>query len=222
MGKTEIKIDSRELKRINRAEKYFKERFPRWTVSVEELEYGDYVCKDCAIEYKTTNDFVKSVTDKRIFNQCIDLAHNYKKPYVLIETEFDDMNKAISKSRFIGLRFSWSQYYGAIASLSQLLPVFIVKDFNTALPLMEQLFKKSNDKKIRDIKPIMNKQENAVITWLACPKHVGLNTAVLIQKKLNLNTLEDVLDLKKEDLLSVKGVGEETANIILKWIKEGE
>lgn len=222
MGKAKVIIDSRERQRRRKAKDYFETKFPNSEVIISELEYGDYVCGDCAIEYKTTNDFIKSVQDKRIFNQCIDLTHNFSKPILMVETEFQDMNKAISKSRFVGLRFGWSQYYGAIASLTQLLPVLIVKDFNTALPLIEALFRKSNDGKIRNIKPIPNKQENAVTTFLACPKHVGLSTAVLIQRKLGLKSLKDLLSISKDDLVSIKGVGNETAELIMKWINEGE
>ena len=54
-----VTIDGRERKRIKQGRNYFENKGHK--VSVKVLKYGDFVCEDVCIEYKTTRDFIQSV-----------------------------------------------------------------------------------------------------------------------------------------------------------------
>ena len=52
------------------------------------LLYGDFICSDrVCIEKKIVKDFVKSITDKRLFQQLKDMKDNFEKPILIIEGE---------------------------------------------------------------------------------------------------------------------------------------
>ena len=213
-----IIIDNREKGRVEPAVAFF-EQFPEYTVEVAELKTGDYVCGNCCIEYKATDDFIKSVKDKRVFRQSLRMANNYPNHYVFIETEYKDIREAIRTSYYrTGSKFTWNQYYGTLASLCQITTPIIVHDFNEALKFMRVLFMKSNDGKIRSIVPPSKKYDNFLVNCLASIDGIGANTALLIIDSLDLRTYRELCDLTYNDLVSVKGIGNKTAEIIMSAI----
>ena len=68
-------IDSREHKRIP----YAKARCMSWgwDYEIKQLRYGDYVCGNTVIEWKTTMDFISSVIDGRMKKEAIDQANHF-------------------------------------------------------------------------------------------------------------------------------------------------
>ena len=74
---TNLKIDSREQKRIETAKDYFTPFADIEKVTVEQLEVGDYIFENkgltCGFEYKTSTDFLSSILNKRVFKECIGL-----------------------------------------------------------------------------------------------------------------------------------------------------
>lgn len=56
------------------------------TVTVQELEVGDYVLAEgVAVERKTATDFLLSIMDKRLFCQAPLLKQTYARPFIIIE-----------------------------------------------------------------------------------------------------------------------------------------
>ncbi len=52
------------------------------------LLVADYqVSQELAVERKSTQDFVKSVIDKRLYKQAKELVDNFKKPLIILEGE---------------------------------------------------------------------------------------------------------------------------------------
>jgi Fanconi anemia group M protein len=52
------------------------------------LLYGDFLCSDrVCIEKKLVQDFIKSITDKRLFQQLKAMKDNFEKPILIIEGE---------------------------------------------------------------------------------------------------------------------------------------
>ena len=215
----EILIDSRERKRIKQARSFFENKEHR--VKVSTLPYGDFVCDKVCIEYKTTRDFIQSVQTGRVFRQAINMKNHYQYPFVFIEAEHDKMDREIRGSQFYGIPFSWKQFYGAYASLSATCNVVIVKNFTEALKFMDRIFEKCNDDKARVFVKPETPSEQRIINFLCSEKGsgIGVNTAGLVVDALNIETLEDLLSLTKQDLLSVKGVGQYTADKIMKMIR---
>ncbi len=55
-------------------------------VRVKQLNVGDFqISKDVGVERKKAEDFVKSITDGRLFNQLAELCENFQKPLLVVE-----------------------------------------------------------------------------------------------------------------------------------------
>ena len=84
MSKVLIFIDARE------ATSGIIEYFKQYDCDVQEkmLLYGDFVVSDrVSIEKKLVNDFIQSITDKRLFKQLKAMKDNFEKPVLIIEGE---------------------------------------------------------------------------------------------------------------------------------------
>ena len=84
MSRVLIFIDTRE------ANSGILEYFWQYDCDVQKkmLLFGDFIASDrVIIEKKTVQDFVKSITDKRLFQQIKSMKDNFEKPLLIIEGE---------------------------------------------------------------------------------------------------------------------------------------
>ena len=84
MAKVLIFIDKRELA------SGIKDYFSQFECVLQDkmLVSGDYIVSDrIAIERKTTADFVKSIIDRRLFQQLKNMKDNFDKPLLIVEGE---------------------------------------------------------------------------------------------------------------------------------------
>lgn len=209
-------IDNREGKRIAPALSHFKNT--DYDTEIKQLQYGDFVCGNTAIEYKATEDLIHSTQNKRIFKQAVNLANNYEHAFIFMESEKVKLQNAIKKSQFVGQPFSWKQYYGAVSSLSQIVIPIVVPNFKQACQLMEVLFVKCNDNKVRNVFSNTKKYDNFLVNALSSIDGVAGNNALLIIDSLNLKTFDDLCKVSYDDLISVKGIGSKKAEKIITGI----
>jgi DNA excision repair protein ERCC-4 len=74
------------------------------------LAVGDYVVNpEIAAERKSVSDLVSSVYDGRLFAQASALASSYRKPYIIVEGDVNEVSKLVK---------NLASYYGAIASVT--------------------------------------------------------------------------------------------------------
>ena len=78
----DLKIDSREQDRIQKAELYYDTVDDPINISLEKLDSADYLFIDdngvtVGFEYKTAEDFLNSITDHRVFNECYEMCKDY-------------------------------------------------------------------------------------------------------------------------------------------------
>jgi DNA excision repair protein ERCC-4 len=74
------------------------------------LNVGDYVINpEIAAERKSIADFVSSVYDGRLFAQASALSSSYRKPYIIVEGDVNQVSKLVK---------NLASYYGAIASVT--------------------------------------------------------------------------------------------------------
>jgi DNA excision repair protein ERCC-4 len=74
------------------------------------LAVGDYVVNpEIAAERKSISDFVSSVYDGRLFAQAAALASSYRKPYIIVEGDVNEVSRLVK---------NLASYYGAIASVT--------------------------------------------------------------------------------------------------------
>lgn len=79
-----IIVDSREANTASKIVKGLRERGVN--VRIEALEKGDYVLSDeCAVERKTVQDFVYTLTRRYLFEQLFKLKEVYPKSLILLE-----------------------------------------------------------------------------------------------------------------------------------------
>lgn len=216
-----VLIDSREKSRIKEAERLCKEKGINY--DVRRLNSNDYIFfdgnKSVGFEFKEIKDFVSSVANGKIFRQVTESDTDYT--FVMV-SNYRDLGKALFRHNL----FVKKQLYGvdgAIARLNLLCngvwieetPVFS-KCFDKLLLQAEKCF---NTKHYSSKMEFGVQFENTVINYLSSVKGVSSKTAMNICMNLNLNNLEDLLQVNKEDLLSFKGIGDKTADKILEALR---
>ena len=85
---------------------------------------------------------------------------------------------------------------------------------------MEQQFKECfDDKAVAKVFP--KSDGNPAFRYLCyCCQGVGSKTAEKIVNELKLNNLEDIISLKKEELMEIYRIGESMADSILKQVRK--
>ena len=213
-----VLMDYREQEeRITEARKYFS------NLEVLELPVGDYILDDEVVfEYKTFDDFISSIIDKRVFNQSLNQMEEFKYHFVILElgVGFDLRKRLTNRYYKSGVPVTKKQYYGAISRLNTYTTVLpITGDSKECFQVMEsQAMKCLDDKTL--VKQYNVKTGNSALNYLCNNiRGVGLVTGETITEDLGLVCLEDLLGLDKESLVSVNGVGDKTADNILRQIR---
>lgn len=213
-----VKVDVREGSRIKYAQSEYKKLNP----VVEQLPVGDYVFVgyngvEVVFEYKEDGDFLSSITgdSHHLHNQTYDMILNFDYTFVIVQCV--DLIKLINERYYqTGQDISISQVNGAVAELSTVSTVLFTQTTYQAFDLMMRVAGK-----IIQGKPFKyaygKKSKNFALNSLSAMKGVD-KYAEIICNELNLKTLNDLLNVTKEDLLTIDGVGSKKADLILKNI----
>jgi Fanconi anemia group M protein len=209
--KIKIIIDSRES-----SSPIIKE-LSKFDLSIElkSLEIGDYVLSDrIVIEKKTTEDFIASIVDGRLFNQLIKLKNTYESPLVIIEGE------SLYTSRAIRLE----SIMGAIASviIDYKIPIIWTRNpIETASLLFhiakrEQL-KEKHEPRIRyESKPkSLDEIKEYIVAGLP---HINTTLAKRLLKRFK--TVEKIFTASEKELQEVDGIGKKISEEIKKVLTE--
>ena len=79
-------------------------------VEMKNLPIGDYiVASETVVERKSIHDFISSVFDGRLFDQCNRLKEHFEHPAIIIEGDIDEINQ-IAENPLV--------FYGAISSVA--------------------------------------------------------------------------------------------------------
>lgn len=206
-----IYVDAKETKRRKQKAKEFFD-----DVEIKQLEFGDYVGGNCAIEWKTAEDFLGSIRNKRIFKQAIGMKENYPYHYILV---YGSIKSAMDKLRYLGHYFSVNQYLGTLASLAQITSLLWVDNENQAFKLTKYLIEKSNDDKNREIMISKDqKNKNKIISVVMIIGGMNSKRATKVVEELKINSLEDLLKYNKDDFMEINGIGNKTANLLIRWL----
>ena len=216
-----VLIDDRENDRID----YAMEQYAPFNPSVEHLDIGDYIFvgndgTEVAVEYKKDGDFLSSVVSDthHLHNQTYDMITNYDYSFIMIEC--DDLRGELQKRYYsTGQDISFPQLNGAIAEFNAVSTVLFAQSKYQAFDLMMRQAGKLIQKKPFKYK-FGKKTRNSALNYLSAIK--GLDKfADRICEELQLKTLMDLINLTKEDLMTVKGVGSAKADLILRNIGSG-
>ncbi len=177
-------------------------------VEVKQLEIGDFVASsEVVIERKTTDDFVKSIFDGRLFKQLAAMADKYARPVLIVQGDF---------RKIIGI--GESAFYGALAS--------VISDFKTPVLLAsserevaevvyhiarrEQIEKK-RETRIREGRKPSTLGENQRYVVSGIP---GVDAVLADRLLARLSTLEQVFGADEAELRTVEGIGDVMARRI--------
>lgn len=209
-----IYMDSREHK-DRRA--YAERRFKSWGVDYEtkQLLYGDYVCGNTVIEWKTAIDFIQSLLDGRLKKETIDQANAFPFHYVFVVGSIDMACYQIKKYTKLK-NFHKTIFYSAVASLTTYTNVLLFPTERDAFQCMRYIFEKCNDTKRRIVKPVEKLSRNPCYNFLVGIPRISQKRAENIVTLHNLKTLRDLMNLNKKKLMAVDGIGESLADEILK------
>lgn len=228
---TDLVIDAREQKRIETAKNYFTPFADIDKVTVEQLEVGDYIFENkgltCGFEYKTSTDFLSSILNKRVFKECIGLRETVDYPFLIIEGNIPYAKNKLYYSA--QQTITNEQIQGAIYRLRCILPVIIVenplvpddkKDDDLEALCFNEMYnqqQKGCDGRTPYYKELCaDKHKNPAISLLMMQYGLSLTSAENIAEELNLNTQKQFFEFTKEELLSIKGIGEKKASRILR------
>ena len=182
-------------------------------VEVKTLPIGDYIVShETVVERKSIHDFISSIFDGRLFDQCSRLKDNYQFPLIILEGNIDEI-ESITENPLV--------FYGALSTVAvdfniPIIPTPNASDTAKLLvslasrkeiskgPLLKKI-KKSND---------IQKQQLSVLSSLP---GVGEKTAVRMLEKFG--TPLNVLSASTKDLAKVSGLGESRAKKIKKMIQ---
>jgi len=195
-------IDSRESKSIIQKLKSKKDLF----VVEEFIECGDYLLSDgYAIERKTIQDFIASISDRRLFTQLNSLIQ-YPNPILAIVGNNKWEQFYYSRNRYIH-----SVYLGTMTTILLSYPKVKIIQFDTEdefVSFLTSLEKKLNEDgkhserpKVMTRKPesLEDRKENS----LSCAKSIGIKTAKVCLGRYK--TIDDICKISLKELEGILG-----------------
>jgi len=177
-------------------------------MEIKTLPIGDYiVAPETVVERKSLHDFVSSVFDGRLFDQCNRLKEHFQFPIILIEGNVDEIEE-IAENPLI--------FYGAISRIALDFKIPIIPTPNaahTAKLLVSMCSSKENTsgpflKKIKKSNDIQKQQLSA----LASLPGVGEKLAIRMLEKFG-SPLR-VFNASLSELAKIEGLGQARAKKI--------
>ena len=220
-------IDNRESKtRINSARQFFE----NYEIKVGTYPVGDFIFDNKVVfEYKTASDIVSSIMDGRVFRQ-VEKMKQYPFSYVIVvgnvAKEIHERNENYWNRKNQVKQFTVRNYLGALARLQIESKVIHVDNNQQCWTIMDFIVKKllNDNPNVRGVDKPKVTLSDPIATFLSCiyvneSQRLGIKTAVMIREYLHLESLHDLLDVKYDDLIKVKGVGVKTAKKIMEVLE---
>ena len=188
------------------------------SVEVEKtnLEIGDFIVSEkCAIERKTVKDFVKSIIDKRIFNQAKELSENFERPIIIVEGNGLFDLPGIHPNALLGALASLILDYGVT--------IISTQDAGETARFITALAKKfDKNKKSFSLRPgkkprTLEEQKKFVLQGFP---DIGSELSERILKKFK--TLKNFFNADKKQMIEIKGIGKNKAEKIWRILHENE
>ena len=179
-------------------------------INVKSMSVGDYqITNDIIIERKTVEDFSKSITDKRLYQQAKELVSNCSKPLMIVEGP----NIYHSFLHPNAIR-------GALASITLDFKIPVIQTQNetdTAL-MIKRIALREKDKD--NAKPVSVRTQTKPVTLVEQQLFITEslpNIGPVSAKKLliHFKTIRNLINASKKELKEVEGIGEKTAKNII-------
>ena len=181
-------------------------------VEIKTLQVGDYIVSpETVVERKSIQDFMSSIFDGRLFDQCNRLKENFQFPIILLEGNVDEIEDIMENPLV---------FYGAMSTIVidfkiPIIPTPNASDTAKLLVAMCSRKESTNGHYLKKIKKStdIDKQQLSVLSSLP---GVGEKTAIRMLEKFG--TPLQVLGASVTDLSKVSGLGNERAKKIKKML----
>ncbi len=181
-------------------------------IELTNLPVGDYiVAPETIVERKSIQDFISSVFDGRLFDQCSRLKEHFEHPVILMEGNVDQIEE-LAENPLV--------FYGAISSvvLDFKIPIIPTPNASHTAKLLISMCKRQETKKGPFLKKIkksddLQKQQLSVLCSLP---GVGEKLAARMLEKFGSPT--STLMASYTELSKIKGMGESRALKIRKML----
>jgi DNA excision repair protein ERCC-4 len=183
-------------------------------VEVKTLPIGDYIVShETVVERKSIHDFMSSVFDGRLFDQCSRLKDNFQFPIILLEGNVDEI-ESIAENPLV--------FYGALSTIAVDFKIPVIPTPNAAhtAKLLVSLSSRKKSIKgplLKKIKKSNDIQKQQLIVLCSLPG-IGEKTAIRMLEKFG--TPLKALSSSTKDLAKIQGLGESRAKKIKKMLQE--
>ena len=218
--------------RKSRAQEYYSSK--GYDCEIRQLEFGDYLFNNQVVfEYKLIDDLMKSITNGRLFDECVNQTVTYPYSYLIVEGDLQDyildswesyiVRKQYTYDYQKYIKSTYSRYEGAIRRVQTICPVIYAASESVAFQEMLLQAQKCCESKVygSEVKNLV-KSASAVDSVLCSVKGVSDKKAKLIKETLKIKSLTDLMGATIEDFNKVKSIGEITANNLYEFIHKVE
>ena len=181
-------------------------------IELKNLSVGDYiVAPETIIERKSIQDFISSVFDGRLFDQCNRLKEHFEHPVILMEGNVDQIEE-LTENPLV--------FYGAISSviLDFKIPIIPTPNASHTAKLLIAMCTRQENKKgpfLKKIKKSDNLQKQQLTVLCSLPG-VGEKLATRMLERFGSPT--NTLKASYTELSKIKGMGESRAQKIRKML----
>ena len=171
-------------------------------VEVKTLPIGDYIVShETVVERKSIHDFISSIFDGRLFDQCNRLKEHFKFPIILLEGNVDEI-ESITENPLV--------FYGALSTIAVdfKIPVIPTPNASHTAKLLVSLSSRKESIKgplLKKIKKSNDIQKQQLIVLCSLPG-IGEKTAIRMLEKFG--TPLKALSSSTKDLAKIPGLGE--------------
>lgn len=195
-------------------------------VNVKNLEVGDFICSDrVVIERKTTDDFIQSVIDGRLFEQLSAMSKNFECPVLIVEG--DDIFENMERN---GRRMHPNAIRGVLAAIACDYKVPIVwtsGQEETAAQIFwiakREQFGEKRELQIRGKRKRASTDEEQEFLIAGLPKISNIISKRLLKR---FKTPERIFNASEDELQDVEGIGKVLAkrirNLLTKKYSDGK
>lgn len=218
--------------RKSRAQEYYSSK--GYDCEIRQLTYGDYLFNNQVVfEYKLIDDLMKSITNGRLFDECVNQTVTYPYSYLIVEGNLQDYildswESYIVRKQYMFdynkfIKSTYSRYEGAIRRVQTICPVIYAASESVAFQeMLLQAQKCCESKHYGSEAKSLLKSASAVDSVLCSVKGVSSKKAKLIKETLHIKNLNDLINCSVKDFNKVKSIGEITANNIYSFIHKKE
>ena len=183
-------------------------------VEVKTLPIGDYIVShETVVERKSIHDFISSIFDGRLFDQCNRLKEHFKFPIILLEGNVDEI-ESITENPLV--------FYGALSTIAVdfKIPVIPTPNASHTAKLLISLSSRKESIKgplLKKIKKSNDTQKQQLIVLCSLP---GIGEKIAIRMLEKFGTPLKALSSSTKDLAKIPGLGESRAKKIKKMLQE--